>query len=76
MCESPSGAEPPWHLFGPVVGLSLFGSSTTATVLASLIPIGFILLNVDPALGSGPIATALQNAISIAIDFLFALALL
>ncbi|WP_066385474.1 magnesium transporter [Halalkalicoccus paucihalophilus] len=61
---------------GFVVGLSLFVSSTVATVLASLIPIGFILLDVDPALGSGPLATALQDAFSIAIYFLFALTLL
>ncbi|SEH12200.1 magnesium transporter [Natronorubrum sediminis] len=61
---------------GVVVGLSLFVSSTLATVLASLIPIGFIMLDVDPALGSGPLATALQDAFSIAIYFLFALLLL
>jgi magnesium transporter len=57
---------------GLVVGLSLFVSSTVATVLASLIPIGFTILDVDPALGSGPLATALQDVISIAIYFLFA----
>lgn len=61
---------------GLVVGLSLFVSSAVATVLASLIPIGFILLDVDPALGSGPLATALQDIISIVIYFLFALTLL
>ncbi|WP_415383356.1 magnesium transporter [Halosimplex sp. TS25] len=61
---------------GVVVGLSLFISSTVATVLASLIPIGFILLDIDPALGSGPLATALQDIISIVIYFLFAIALL
>ena len=61
---------------GLTVGLALFVSSALATVLASLIPIGFILLDVDPALGSGPLATALQDIISIAIYFLIALALL
>ena len=61
---------------GLIVGLALFVSSALATVLASLIPIGFILLDVDPALGSGPLATALQDIISIAIYFLIALALL
>jgi magnesium transporter len=61
---------------GVVVGLSLFVSSAIATLLASLIPVGFILLDIDPALGSGPLATALQDGISIAIYFLFALALL
>jgi magnesium transporter len=61
---------------GLVVGLTLFVSSTFATVLASLIPIGFITLDVDPALGSGPLATALQDVISIVIYFLFAVTLL
>jgi magnesium transporter len=61
---------------GFIVGLSLFVSSAVATVLASVIPIGFILLDVDPALGSGPLATALQDAFSIAIYFLLALTLL
>lgn len=61
---------------GVIVGLSLFFSSTMATVLASLIPIGFVLLDVDPALGSGPLATALQDIISIIIYFAIALALL
>lgn len=61
---------------GVVVGLSLFISSAVATFLASLIPIGFLTLDVDPALGSGPLATALQDVISIVIYFLFAIALL
>ncbi|WP_318567940.1 magnesium transporter [Salinigranum marinum] len=61
---------------GLVVGLSLFVSSAVATVLASLIPIGFVLLDVDPALGSGPLATALHDVISILIYFAFVLALL
>lgn len=61
---------------GLVVGLALFVSSAVATLLASLIPVGFILADVDPALGSGPLATAIQDVISIAIYFGFAVALL
>jgi len=61
---------------GVVVGLSLFISSAAATVLASLIPIGFIVVGVDPALGSGPLATALQDGLSLMIYFLFAVVLL
>jgi magnesium transporter len=61
---------------GTIVGFSLIVSCALATVLASGIPIGFILLDLDPALGSGPLATALQDAISIAIYFLIALILL
>lgn len=61
---------------GIVVGLSLFAASTIASVLASLIPIALQAMKIDPALGSGPIATALQDVISVLIYFLFALALL
>lgn len=61
---------------GVVVGLSLFVSSAVATVIASLIPIGFLLLDMDPALGSGPLATALQDVISIVIYLQFAIILL
>jgi magnesium transporter len=57
---------------GLVVGLSLFVASTLASVLASLIPIIFKVLGRDPALGSGPLATALQDTISVLIYFLFA----
>lgn len=61
---------------GVVVGCSLFVSSVAATLLASLVPIGFATLDLDPALGSGPLATALQDLLSIVVYFLFALALL
>jgi magnesium transporter len=61
---------------GVVVGLSLFVSSAVATVLASLIPIGFLTLDIDPALGSGPLATAIQDVFSVVIYFLFAVTLL
>jgi magnesium transporter len=61
---------------GVVVGLSLFVSSAVATALASLIPIGFIAVGIDPALGSGPLATALQDGLSLVIYFLFAVVLL
>jgi magnesium transporter len=56
-----------------VVGLSLLTASTMATSLAALIPIIFKLLGKDPALGSGPIATAVQDMVSVLIYFLFAL---
>lgn len=47
-----------------------------ATVLASIIPVGFVLLDVDPALGSGSLATAAQDVFRIVIYFLFAVVLL
>ncbi len=57
---------------GLVVGLSLFVASTVAALLAALIPILFTAHHKDPALGSGPLATALQDVISVMIYFLFA----
>ena len=57
---------------GLVVGLSLLVASTIASALASLLPIIFKLLGKDPALGSGPLATALQDVTSVVIYFLFA----
>jgi magnesium transporter len=59
-----------------VVGLSLFAASTIACIMASLIPITFKALGKDPALGSGPLATALQDLISVLIYFVFAVVLL
>ena len=56
-----------------VVGASLVTASTLATTMASLIPVIFKKLGKDPALGSGPIATALQDILSIVIYFVFAL---
>lgn len=61
---------------GFVVGLSLLVASTIASVLASLIPIIFKALKKDPALGSGPLATALQDVISVLVYFLFAVTLI
>lgn len=61
---------------GLVVALSLFVASTVAAVLAALIPILFKLRGKDPALGSGPISTALQDTVSVVIYFAFAMLLL
>lgn len=59
-----------------VVGLTLFTASTLATVLGSLVPISLRKLGKDPALGSGPLATVLQDILSLIIYFLFALAII
>lgn len=59
-----------------VVGLSLLAASTIASVLASLIPISLKALGIDPALGSGPLATALQDVLSVLIYFMFAVIIL
>ncbi len=57
---------------GVAVGLSLFVASIVASVLAATIPIIFKALGKDPALGSGPLATALQDVVSILVYFMFA----
>jgi magnesium transporter len=59
-----------------VVGLSLFSATIIASVLASSIPFFFKRLGRDPALGSGPIGTAIQDMISVVIYFLFAIMLI
>jgi magnesium transporter len=75
------GAVGSWLIGGDpavalVVGLSLITASTLATGLAALVPILFKMAGKDPALGSGPIATALQDILSIVVYFVFALIIL
>ena len=59
-----------------VVGLTLFTASALATTLASTVPFALKKLGKDPALGSGPLATVLQDILSLVIYFLFAVALI
>lgn len=61
---------------GIVVATALFLASSIAAVLATIIPIIFKRLGKDPALGSGPLATAFQDAISVTVYLLLALWLL
>jgi|SRR6185295_3199746 len=61
---------------GLIVGISLFTASAIACILASAIPILFKLAGKDPALGSGPLATAVQDVLSVLIYFLCAIALM
>lgn len=63
-------------LIGEVVGISLFAAITVSAVLACITPICFTALKKDPALGSGPLTTAIQDLISISIYFLVASMLL
>jgi magnesium transporter len=58
-----------WH-WGDValafsMGVSVFAASSTATAAAMLLPAGLSSLKLDPAFGSGPIATVIQDLISI-----------
>ncbi len=61
---------------GWVVGLSLFLSMTVATVLACITPLALRFFGKDPAAGSGPISTALQDVISLLIYFSVVVAVL
>jgi len=58
------------------VGLSLFAACSTATVAAMALPWIFDALSLDPALGSGPLATVVQDLASILIYFAIASAVL
>ena len=52
---------------GIVVGLSLFLAMTIATVLACITPIILRFFGKDPAVGSGPFTTAVQDVASLTI---------
>jgi magnesium transporter len=54
------------------VALALFASSSIATVIAVALPLGLRRLGQDPAFGSGPLATVIQDLVSIAIYFAIA----
>jgi magnesium transporter len=51
------------------VGLSLFAACSTATLCAMLLPWLFDAFGQDPAFGSGPLATVIQDLVSILIYF-------
>jgi magnesium transporter len=53
----------------PVVAISLFAASAVATAVAMTLPILLDRLGTDPAFGSGPLATVLQDLLSIFIYF-------
>lgn len=50
-----------------VVALTLAVTAVVATLMASLLPLGLTRLGADPALASGPVATVLQDILSVAI---------
>lgn len=52
-----------------VVALTLALTALVATMVASLLPLGLSRLGIDPALASGPVATVLQDLLSVAIYF-------
>ena len=54
------------------VGLALFAACSTATLAALLLPWLFDAFGQDPAFGSGPLATVIQDLLSILIFFAMA----
>jgi magnesium transporter len=51
------------------VAVALFAASTIASVLGLLLPWLLARLGSDPAFGSGPVATIIQDVLTIAIYF-------
>jgi magnesium transporter len=69
-----------WLAFGSpalaaTVALALIVASSVATTIGFLLPWLFARLGYDPALGSGPVATVVQDVLSLLIYFLTASAL-
>jgi magnesium transporter len=54
------------------VGVSVLAASSAATIVGIVLPWIFDSLNLDPAVGSGPLATVLQDLFSIWIYLLVA----
>jgi len=50
-----------------VVALPLAITAVVATLVASVLPLGLARFGADPALASGPVATVLQDILSVAI---------
>jgi len=64
-----------WAVFGEVplamaVGLAVLGGGAVSAVVGFALPWAFQKMGSDPALGSGPICTIIQDAASISIYFL------
>ncbi|HSA61484.1 MAG TPA: magnesium transporter [Nitrospiraceae bacterium] len=59
-----------------VVGASLGVTAIVATIMASMLPLGLARLGADPALASGPVATVVQDILSVGIYLMIASALL
>lgn len=55
-----------------IVSTGLFGACLTATLLGVFSPLFFVRIGVDPAVSSGPIVTAFNDVLSMAMYFLIA----
>jgi magnesium transporter len=63
-----------WLGFGTVplaaaVGLAIFAAGAVATSVGSFLPWAFSRVGYDPALGSGPVGTVIQDVLSLVIYF-------
>jgi magnesium transporter len=58
-----------------VVSLSVFAASAVATVVATGLPVVLRRVGRDPAFGAGPLATVLQDLLTLAIYFALAVAI-
>jgi magnesium transporter len=58
------------------VALAIFAACATASVVALALPWGLNRLGIDPAFGSGPLATVVQDLLSIVIYLVIATAIL
>jgi magnesium transporter len=64
-----------WAVFGSLavglgVAISLFAAATLASAIGLLLPWVLSVLDIDPAFGSGPVATIIQDALTILVYFL------
>jgi magnesium transporter len=69
-----------WWRWGEVdlvagVALSIFAACSTATLVATTLPWALDRAGIDPAFGSGPLATLVQDLLSLAIYFAIASAM-
>jgi magnesium transporter len=69
-----------WLAFGSValaatVAVAVIAACSVATTIGLLLPWTFARFGYDPALGSGPLATVVQDVLSLLIYFLVASAL-
>jgi magnesium transporter len=61
----------PW-IAGTIVAIGLFGSCIVAALLGVISPLFFARIGVDPAIAAGPVVTACNDFLSLAIYFFIA----
>ncbi|HWT16701.1 MAG TPA: magnesium transporter [Patescibacteria group bacterium] len=59
-----------------IVALSLFAACSIATIVALALPVALSRMRIDPAFASGPLATVIQDLLSLLIYFAIATAML